>query len=306
MRTDALKGIAIFMIVLCHAFGNSTRYLTPLGGIGVAIFLICSGYGLAASYNKNGLINYWRKRIVSIWIPFLISALIYAVISGCYINVTQFLFDAFRLVSPGFHIGWYLHFLLGWYVAFWIICLLIKKASTRLWCILICSLFLGGNYFIRGDGLRFEQTFSFFVGTMICWSGIQLRLNHKRILTFLGIGVLALAFKQTQLARNSIDVYNLSDLIMKTTTAIALVMMVYLVSETQSELSKKILKFFSLLGEYSYSLYLCHGYFLCIFDKVELPRAYVLFFVVSLVATFLFHSCVKIVQDRVLNLVGVK
>lgn len=306
MRTDALKGIAIFMIVLCHAFGNSTRYLTPFGGIGVAIFLICSGYGLAASYNKNALSNYWRKRIVSIWIPFLISALIYAVISGCYASVMQLSVDALRLVSPGFPIGWYLHFLLGWYVAFWIICLLVKKTDIRLLSIFICSLLLGGIYFVRGDGLRFEQTFSFFIGAMICWSGIQLCPNSKRILTYFGIGILVLAFKQTQFARNSIDVYNLSDLIMKTTIAISLVLMVCWLNEDQSELSKRILKFFSLLGEYSYSLYLCHGYFLCIFAKVELPNAYVLFFVVSLVTTFLFHSCVKIVQDRVLNLVGVK
>lgn len=306
MRTDALKGIAIFMIVLCHAFGNSTRYLTPFGGIGVAIFLICAGYGLAASYNKNALSNWWRKRIVSIWIPFLISALIYAVISGCYISVKQFLFDVLRLVSPGFHIGWYLHFLLGWYTAFWLICQLAKKTNVRLWSILICSLLLGGFCFVRGDGLRFEQTFSFFIGTMICWSEIQLRPNSKRILTYFGIGILALAFKQTQFARNSIGVYNLSDLIIKTTIAISLVLMVCWLNENQSELSKKILKCFSLLGEYSYSLYLCHGYFLCIFAKVELHKAYVLFFVVSLVATFLFHSCVKIVQDRALNLVGVK
>ena len=39
--TNCLRGIAILLVVLCHtadAFG--TRILTPLGGIGVAIFIL--------------------------------------------------------------------------------------------------------------------------------------------------------------------------------------------------------------------------------------------------------------------------
>ena len=47
--TTALRGIAILIIMLAHCFGGFTRALTPLGGIGVSIFLILSGYGLTKS-----------------------------------------------------------------------------------------------------------------------------------------------------------------------------------------------------------------------------------------------------------------
>ena len=45
-RTVAMRGIAIFLIILSHIIGLfQIRYATPLGGTGVAIFLILSGYG---------------------------------------------------------------------------------------------------------------------------------------------------------------------------------------------------------------------------------------------------------------------
>ena len=61
--TNIIKGIAILIIVLGHA-GNripGSRILTPLGAVGVGMFLICSGYGLEKSYIKNGLSEFWSN-----------------------------------------------------------------------------------------------------------------------------------------------------------------------------------------------------------------------------------------------------
>lgn len=78
--TKMCKGIAIIFIVCCHAFGHSFRYFTPLGGIGVTIFLILSGYGLQLSYQKNGINKYWGKRFIGVYIPFVITDVIYGLI----------------------------------------------------------------------------------------------------------------------------------------------------------------------------------------------------------------------------------
>ena len=53
--TTTMRGIAILFVVLHHV-GNSSGSVifTPLGGIGVAMFLILSGYGLNES-KKAGL-----------------------------------------------------------------------------------------------------------------------------------------------------------------------------------------------------------------------------------------------------------
>ena len=56
--TNIMKGFAILSIVMCHmmgTFGGGIVYFTPLGGIGVSIFLILSAYGLNESWNRGGV-----------------------------------------------------------------------------------------------------------------------------------------------------------------------------------------------------------------------------------------------------------
>ena len=55
--TAAMKKIAILIVVLCHymgTYGEGTTIFTPLGGIGVSIFLILSAYGLTKSWSVRG------------------------------------------------------------------------------------------------------------------------------------------------------------------------------------------------------------------------------------------------------------
>lgn len=55
-HTNICRAIAaiIIIIIIQHVSGGfEIRYLTPLGGIGVAMFLILSGYGLNESYKKK-------------------------------------------------------------------------------------------------------------------------------------------------------------------------------------------------------------------------------------------------------------
>lgn len=63
--TQALKGIAILLVIFGHM-----GFLDIPGAGGVHIFLILSGYGIYCSVNKNGLYQYWKKRIVSVYIPY--------------------------------------------------------------------------------------------------------------------------------------------------------------------------------------------------------------------------------------------
>ena len=55
-NTMVYKGVAITSVILCHFMGTfgsgNVTLFTPLGGIGVAIFLILSGFGLNESWNK--------------------------------------------------------------------------------------------------------------------------------------------------------------------------------------------------------------------------------------------------------------
>lgn len=56
--SSVAKGIGILFVMLCHFmsdFGGGTVLFTPLGGIGVAIFLVLSGYGLNESWTLGGV-----------------------------------------------------------------------------------------------------------------------------------------------------------------------------------------------------------------------------------------------------------
>lgn len=53
-HTTVIKGLGAILVILQHV-GNAlgTRLTTPLGGTGVAMFLIVSGYGLNESYKSR-------------------------------------------------------------------------------------------------------------------------------------------------------------------------------------------------------------------------------------------------------------
>ncbi|MGO5325739.1 acyltransferase family protein [Collinsella sp. LCP19S3_D2] len=65
--TTALKGIAISLVIFGH------RGLIDCGGQwGVHIFLFLSGYGIFKSAQKNGMAAYWRKRLVGVFVPYIL------------------------------------------------------------------------------------------------------------------------------------------------------------------------------------------------------------------------------------------
>lgn len=118
--TNIIKGIAILMIVLGHA-GNripGSRILTPLGAVGVGMFLICSGYGLEKSYIKNGLSEFWSKKLYGIYMPWVLIELI-GLFFHPQVSLLDFILDL-TLFHPLHPFGWYMQFLLIWYVAFYV------------------------------------------------------------------------------------------------------------------------------------------------------------------------------------------
>ena len=116
-QTDWLRGLAIVGIVYSHYFtmlkvNSSFLWLIGfLGVFGVAIFLFLSGYAAMMSYLKkpNYMKNYIPKRLVRLYVPFLIAYLccdIVLLLSGHSYSVSDFT-GAFILSLPNTLI-WYL------------------------------------------------------------------------------------------------------------------------------------------------------------------------------------------------------
>ena len=75
--TTAIKGFSILTIVWAHSGAKlSVGGIQFIAGIGVALFLMCSGYGLEVSYEKNGLKGFWKKRLLGVCLPFWVVELV--------------------------------------------------------------------------------------------------------------------------------------------------------------------------------------------------------------------------------------
>ena len=117
-NSNSLKGIAIVMIILCHIVGVfGVRYATPLGGIGVSIFLFISGYGLNESYKKNGLNNFISKRVKKVLIPYWIIVIIDEFINRNSISVL--LKEVVLLKTPNFM--WFIQYIVTLYLLFYLL-----------------------------------------------------------------------------------------------------------------------------------------------------------------------------------------
>lgn len=276
-QTDILKGIAILLVVVSHVGLQWTRFATPLDGIGVAIFLALSGYGLSKSYDRFGLKEYWRKRIIAVIVPYFIVELIMLPMN--HETPLSFLLDI-TLIKPQFRLGWYLNYLLLWYVIFWCVKQLKMPPLNETIVFVLFSVALG-IYFNFASPLRFEQSLSFLVGLIAARYDMRKYICKKNCMLLLLTAVFVLGIKQTKYVRNWPSTgLNVVDLIIKSSALVAVMMFVYLFQNWNGW------KIFIPVGKVSYELYLVHGYALQFFYmSFSKGKALLLFLITSIIVT---------------------
>jgi peptidoglycan/LPS O-acetylase OafA/YrhL len=125
--TMGLKGFSILTVVWAHSGARlGVGGIQFIAGVGVALFLICSGYGLERSYQKNGLKSFWKKRIMNVAIPFWIVEMIGLLITGNF-SVKAYSKD-FIFIKPATAYGWFMGYIIICYIFFWGV----KVVSQRL------------------------------------------------------------------------------------------------------------------------------------------------------------------------------
>ena len=120
-ETHLIKGIAIIIIVIQHigqAF--SIGLVNPLGAIGVFLFLYISGYGLTISFYEKGRNNYFKKKILHVYIPYICAIIMFCIwsfIIGNSVTLADFIeYGLLYKLPQGSY--WYLILLFYWYFIF--------------------------------------------------------------------------------------------------------------------------------------------------------------------------------------------
>ena len=278
--SSACKGLAITIIMMSHIanyFG--VRYMTPLGSLGVAVFLFLSGYGLQLSAQKNGLKGYWLKRLKVAYLPYFVIEIV-----GFIFLYNDFtFFDVFLdllLIDTIHPYGWYMQCLFLYYIAFYIAELLSKKKYIFKYVVLCLSSIA---IFVFLGGLFKQQIFSFVLGVVFGLSKDKLGLLFRKwyfALMFLFTGGASLALRQIPLVRDSHwTIYNLVYALQAICLALALIAFVSIFSKIFENLSQFILPLI-FIGIISNELYLIHAF--CIPHSTDC-FSIAMFFIIALI-----------------------
>ena len=133
--TTFLKGVCMLLIMISHATNSFSfgRPFTPLGGIGVAVFLIVSGYGINESVKKAGFKDFWVKRIIKVWMPYVIAVATVLVLTGKVDSWDKGIYSIFFIERP----YWFIPYIFECYFAYWAITKYFRKFSYECWTVLI-------------------------------------------------------------------------------------------------------------------------------------------------------------------------
>ena len=257
--TLSLKGLAILMIIVQHLGQNyHVGVVNPLGPIGVFIFLFCSGYGLQQSYKISGTKRYFRKKLVKVYIPFLVSILLFCVFTKILklhvdINIFNFMF-LIDLPQGSF---WYLRLQFYWYFVFWILKNLKIPNKANTICMMglsVLTIFLSSF-----NALYIWQVFSFPMGVIAADYMKSKIVISKKIVGIVLIFISSVIVKKLPIVDgNELGLADIScGLIMTITGAVLLIELVKRIKVKNSNLLV-----FEKVGGYSYELYLSHILFL--------------------------------------------
>lgn len=304
--TNIMKGVAILCIVMCHmmgTFGNGIVYFTPLGGIGVSIFLILSAYGLNESWNPGiggGYSNWWRKRIIAVIIPYAVIQCIF------YWPFHRFAFIDFLLdifcIKPLYANGWYLSYLVLWYVIFYIVKSKVSQGREEIAFLSISIVLFFFFTYVQNSPIRAEQSFAFILGIFLSKMKnkkfMDKIINVKTMVLCLVIGILFLAIKQFPMVRTAPQiVYNLVEMFIKIPCGFGVMQLTW-------NLSKNLnMKIFGWIGTIGYELYLIHGYIL---SRVEVNwYGWIIFIMLSFGSAKLLYKIKKMTNPYLRNVLKI-
>lgn len=286
-NTTVCKGLAIIFIILSHLgayFG--LRILTPLGGIGVAIFLILTGYGLLESYIMNGLNCFWWKKIVKIFFPYFIVESIFLISQKIDLNFYNLFLD-YTLIKPVYPYSWFLNFLLLNYFIFFIVFSIKIQLQNKIFIFGIISILI----YVYSNEIRAEQAISVFLGILMSnYKNKLIKYKKKNwLMLFFIIGITFLSLKQLSFIREfSPIIFNAIQLFIKVPLGLFVIF-------STSHFNHAFLYF---LGNISFEIYLIHAFTIRLISTKVTFSNITFFLILTLFNAFIFSKILNLLNTK--------
>ncbi|MFT5702555.1 MAG: peptidoglycan/LPS O-acetylase OafA/YrhL [Desulforhopalus sp.] len=292
---DFAKGFAILAIVLSH-------YLQPFssgimekaimfGGAGVHLFFLLSGFGLGLSSQHLNYSAFYKKRLVKIYIPYVIVILLIFCLSNLFdlysptslyaLGGHVFLykmFDESIVGSFGYHF-WFISTILQLYLVFPIIIKLKICTSSMVFVVLVMSLSIVFWFGSSLSGLADQRVvnsfflqylWEFSMGIVLADMYIKNKYRFWKVniaisflLCVIGVGVTGvLAIKGGRVGKSFNDLFSLVGIFSSS-------VLCYWFLENYFKYGKRLILF---IGSVSYELYLLHMVVFVFMSNVVLNR----------------------------------
>ena len=259
--TNAVKGFAILTVIWAHSGAHlNIGGIQFIAGIGVALFLICSGYGLEKSFNKNGIEGFFEKRLLRVCIPYWIITTL-----GDFI-MTDWSMKVCLEKMIFAKAGWYIKYILVCYFIFYIVKRVKIKyrlsdiSEIKIFFAVYILWFVVDSVFLANPEIPFlaaRQMLCFPMGVCIAKSNIVKEKISNFAIMFIsgGIGIVFMVVTQLPCV-NSLPILISNSISLLTVFPLAIATLVFF-DKTSWILNNKFVLF---SGVMSYELFLVHGY----------------------------------------------
>ena len=303
--TTALKGFSILTVIWAHGGAYlGIPGLQFVAGVGVSMFIICSGYGLEVSNKKWGIRYFWVKRIYRLVIPIIFAIIIYNLLSG---NLS--IHSIGNELKNFFEAQWFIVYIIICYILFYI-CKLIShlfiKSECRDELEIVILLIMFGIYFciecilpndIEIPFLRARQMISFPFGVFGAKykNKIEEKHNKKSNIIIIILGAIGLSFVGiTQIYEIKTKYYVIGNCL-SIFTVFPLAIACILLFNKYIFLKKNSL--FRLTGLISYELFISQSYIL---TKINQN---IINIIVIVISTFLFAFVTHLLSKLLDNII---
>ncbi len=339
LQTNQMKGIAILIIIVTHVaqiqgYPGYFSLFHHLGFPSVAIFLILSGYGIFLSIEKKGLNYFFSKRVMRVYIPFIIAMTCKILIFDYFIlnkrsSVGNKLLNIFLAPSSLDMNMWFIVYILFWYCITYVIFSVNKLNKSKIFYflltgIVVCILpvsdtwhnnpfsFPFGCWIAANSKIIIEKLENLLAGEKpkisSIFAYIKKHLNHyiETFTLYLSFGIVGLHLWiwMKSPSANAANIYSLiidiiAHAIIGISFATLIIGLIILLGKFKIRFT-----FLNFLGENSFELYLVHGTLLSLFkliSEVDFAVTFFVYFIIVCISSIVLKKLSSFVSDLLLK-----